>query len=45
MSLKQVTPNAPSVITSTGVLFGLNSICNTHLSSNTELFRVLTASF
>ena len=28
-----------------GVLFGLNSIYNTPLSSNTELFRILTASF
>ena len=35
MSLKYVLPNAPSLITSIGVLFGLNFIYNTPLSSNT----------
>ena len=44
MSLKYVPPNAPSLITSTGVLFAPKSIYNTPLSSNTELFNLLTAS-
>ena len=44
MSLKYIPPNASSLIISMGVLFGLNSINNTPLSSNTELFRIFTAS-
>ena len=45
MSLKYVPPNAPSLITSTGVLFAPKSIYKTPLSSKTELFRISTASF
>ena len=45
MSLKHVPPNAPSLITSIGVLFPLKCIYKTPLFSNTELFRILTASF
>ena len=44
MSLKLVPPNAPSLITSTGVLFAPKSIYKTTLSSNTESFSLLTAS-
>ena len=45
MSLKYVPPNAPSLITSTGVLFGPKSTYKRSLSSSTELFNLLTASF
>ena len=45
MSLKQVPPNAPSLITSIGVLFGLKSIYKIPLSSKTELFNLLKLSF
>ena len=40
MFLKWVPPNAPFLITSTGVLFAPKSIYKTPLSSNTELFRI-----
>ena len=40
MSLKYV-PRAPPLITSIGVLSGLNSIHNGSLSSNFELFKRL----
>ena len=39
MSLKQVPPKAPS----TGVLFELKYIYNTHLSSKTELFKIFNS--
>ena len=45
MSLRYVPPDAPSQITSTGVLFALKSFYKTPLSSNAELFKILTASF
>ena len=45
MSLKYVPPSAPSLIIFIGVLFAPKSIYKTSLSSNTELFRILTASF
>ena len=45
MSLKQVPPNAPSLIKLTVVLFGLRSNYKTPLSSNTELFNLLKPSF
>ena len=44
MSLKYVPPNVPSLITLTGVLFVGKSLYKTPLSSNTELFNLLTAS-
>ena len=44
MSLKYAPPNAPSLINLTGVLFAQKSIYKTPLSSNTELFSLLTAS-
>ena len=44
MSLKQVPPNATTLIISTGVLFAPKSIYKTPLSSNKELFSLLTAS-
>ena len=44
MSLKCVPPNAPSLITSIGVLFAPKSIYKTSLSSNTKLVSLLTAS-
>ena len=44
-SLKYVFPKAPSLITLTGILFAPKLIYKTHLSSNTELFSLLTASF
>ena len=44
MSLKYAPPNAPSLIILTGVLFAQKSIYKTPLSSNTELFTLLTAS-
>ena len=44
MSLKYEPPNMPSLITSAGVLFAPKSIYKTPLSSNTELFNLLTAS-
>ena len=45
MSLKCISPNAPFLITSTGVLFAQRSIYKTPISFNTELFKVLAASF
>ena len=42
MSLKYVPLNAPSLITSAGVLFASKSIYKTPVSSNTELFRIIT---
>ena len=45
MSIKYSPPNASSLITSTGVLFAPKSTYKTPLSSNTELFTILTASF
>ena len=45
MSLKYVPLNAPSLITPIGILFAPKCIYETTLSSNTELFRILTASF
>ena len=44
MSLKYAPPNAPSIIILTGVLFAPKSTYKTTLSSNTELFSLLTAS-
>ena len=44
MPLKYVPPNAPSLITSMAVLFAPKSVYKTPLSSNTELFNLLTAS-
>ena len=43
-SLKYVPLNAPSLITLTDVLFAPKLIHKTPLSSNTELFSLLTAS-
>ena len=45
MSLKYIPPDAPFLITSTGVLFAPKSIYKTPLSCITELCRILTASF
>ena len=45
MSLKYVPSNAPSLTTPLGVLFAPNSIYKTPLSSNTELFDLIKASF
>ena len=45
MSLKYAPANAPSLITSPGILFPPKPIYKTPLSSNTEVFRILTASF
>ena len=45
MYLDYVPPDAPSLITSTGVLFAPKSIYKISLLSNTELFRIVTASF
>ena len=45
MSLKYDSPDAPFSVISTGVLFASKSIYKTQLSSNTELFNLLTASF
>ena len=45
MSLKYVPLNAPSLITSIGVLFTPKSIYKTPLTFNTELFNLLTTSF
>ena len=42
MSLKYVPPNAPSLITSTDVLFAPKSIYKIPLSSNRELFGIMT---
>ena len=39
MSLKYVPPNAPVLIISTGLIFGLKSIYNTPFSLKTELFN------
>ena len=43
MSLKYIPANSPSLNTLIGVLFALKSIYKTPLSSNTELFSLLTA--
>ena len=45
MSLKYVQPNAPFLITSTGVIFGLSSIYNTPLSSKLDFLKIIIASF
>ena len=45
MSLKYVPPNAPSLITSIGLLCATKSIYKTPSSSNTELFNLLITSF
>ena len=45
MSLKKVPPNALSLVISTGVLFAPKSIYKTPSSCNTELFKILAASF
>ena len=45
MSLKYVPPNAPSLISAIGVLFAPKSVYETPLSSNSELLKILTASF
>ena len=45
MSLKYDPPNANSLITLIGVSFAPKSIYKTTLSSNTELFKMLAASF
>ena len=44
MSLRTYLRNAPSLIISIGVLFGLNSIYNEPLPFNFELFKRLKAS-
>ena len=45
MSLNYVPPNAPFLITSNGVIFGVNSIYNTPLSSKLEFLKIFKASF
>ena len=45
MSPKQVHPDARSLITSIGVLFGLKSIYKTLLCSNTDFFNLLKTPF
>ena len=45
MSLKYVPANAPFLITLPGILFPPKTIYKAPLSSNTEVFRILTASF
>ena len=45
MSLKYVPPNALFLITSIGLMFGLNSIYNTPLSLKLEFFTIFIASF
>ena len=45
MSLEKAPPNEPSLITSPGILFTPKSIYKSPLFSNTELFKILTASF
>ena len=45
MSLKYVPPNTPSLITSAGASFAPKFVYKTALSSNRELFEILTALF
>ena len=45
MSLKQIPPDAPSLIISTGILFGLKSIYKTSLPPNIKLFNLFKPSF
>ena len=45
MSLKYVPPNSSFLISSIGLIFGLNSTYNTPLSSKLEFFKVIIPSF
>ena len=45
MSLKYVPPKAPFLITSTGLIFGLNSTYNIPLSLKSEIFEIKTGAF